>query len=222
MEAIVADLSQMKLGPSPGGGRLIRNARLRTDGGPTELRALIDSGSDLNLIQQRIVVERDLPKCDAKVPRARTVAGQQMRLYGAHLPTIELTDDDDVTRSGQMLFHGADFGPYDVVLGMPWLEAMDPLISFRAKELRWVRDPIARIECLSAVEFANSLGDGDCLFGLFPNAQGRYTDGGAMNLRQVSAVDATTVPEVPTQYRDFLDVLSEEKANELADRKSVV
>ena len=211
----MADLSRLAIGRMPGGGRLIRTVRILGGNEPIEARVLLDSGSDLNLIQQRLVVALGLQRKDVKVPAAHTIAGQAMYIYGAYDVTTDVPDDEGQGCQNTGEFYSGDFGPYDLVLGMPWLEDTDPMLSFRRKTLHWARDPMDRVECLSAAAFTRSLGKTDQLCALLPLGRARPV-AFATDVRQVSDVSAAEPPEVAKFYSSYQDVFSEELSNELA------
>ena len=78
---------------------------LRTASGPVILRALVDCGAQLNLINQRMVIEHDLPSIDGlKEPKARFLDDNKMDLYKAHLLDVVVHDDHGAARPSQQLF----------------------------------------------------------------------------------------------------------------------
>ena len=101
-------------------------------GRPVTLRALVDSGAQLNLINQRAVIEHDLAALDIETKlTARFLNEHRMTLYKAHRLDACVLDCNNNLRSSKQTFWAGAFEGYDMVLGWDWLEDTDPMISYR-------------------------------------------------------------------------------------------
>ena len=101
------------------------------------LRALIDNGAQLNLISQKAVRDLDLEGSDIPRPVAKYLNDQRLQLHRAHDLKLSIADMAGAHRRGYQRFWGADIMGYDLILGWDWLQAFDPLISFRTGTFVW-------------------------------------------------------------------------------------
>ena len=119
---------------------------IHAGGRPVTLRALVDSGAQLNLINQRAVIEHDLAALDIETkPTARFLNEHRMTLYKAHRLDACVLDCNNNPRSSKQTFWAGAFEGYDMVLGWDWLEDTDPMISYRQGTFIWnpsADDPI--------------------------------------------------------------------------------
>ena len=83
-----------------------------------------------------------------------TVEGREVLTYGRHEINLAATDSEGTTKRARHSFIACDFDVDGVsmILGFPWLQAVDPAISFR--ERTW-RHPFerAQISILSTQKF---------------------------------------------------------------------
>lgn len=183
-------------------------------------RALVDNGSDINLVNQALVVQYDIPTLEVPLPRARTLNNQEMKIYSAVDFKLACADDNGVVGQTLQRFYGTSFSPYDLVLGIPWLLATDPDISYASNSLRWRGSPTEEpIAYVSAVELLAELGPEDRAWVCYPKEclTHSFDDLGPTEVRRVAAVDTTPVV-LPEEFREEEDIFSEERSNELAPR----
>ena len=92
--------------------------------------ALLDNGSEVNLISQRCVKELNLPHLSESVTHLglSTINGQPMQAYGVHYLDIEVVDSLGQARYFQKRFVASD-NEEAVVLGMPFLKSANPNIN---------------------------------------------------------------------------------------------
>ncbi|EDN07425.1 hypothetical protein HCAG_03956 [Histoplasma mississippiense (nom. inval.)] len=108
---------------------------------------------------------------------------------------MKIIDDEHVLREGFHHFEEADISGYDVILGMPWLQAANP-------DIDWVRrcwtyrkaSNISHVHLDTAKEFATLMDDSNIIFAAFP----------------LRAAHAATEPNIPDDYKDYLDVFRED------------
>ena len=164
--------------------------------------ALIDNGSELNLISQRCVKELDLPPpSESSHLGLKTINGQPMQTYGVHYLTIEVVDTLGRTRYFQEEFMATDAGSEELVLGMPFLQCANPDIDHAQGTFRWrVYDAQAALETVQRVEVVEpEIWIDDVLKG---------TDAYLMHAKAVDDQLPST-PQIPPEYADFADVFSD-------------
>ncbi|EDN10244.1 hypothetical protein HCAG_06047 [Histoplasma mississippiense (nom. inval.)] len=118
-----------------------------------------------------------------------------VKSYGQRKAAMKIIDDEHVLREGFHHFEEADISGYDVILGMPWLQAANP-------DIDWVRrcwtyrkaSNISHVHLDTAKEFATLMDDSNIIFAAFP----------------LRAAHAATEPNIPDDYKDYLDVFRED------------
>lgn len=103
--------------------------------GNKEVLALLDSGSEANLISQGYASELPLKIMDTSWGLA-TINKQQISIQGMVIAGFEVTDSLDHTRYFEETFLIADI-PQPVVLGMPFLKLGNPDVSWTARTMQW-------------------------------------------------------------------------------------
>ena len=120
-----------------------------------KVTALLDSSINETLISQRFTTENKLQA--APVGRMGiAVDGHQITIYGAHDLEIKAKDDHNVIRSTRRMFYATDMTHYDVILGLAWLDYVNPDIHWLEREW-FYRDSTASVEELSKEDFEKSL-----------------------------------------------------------------
>jgi hypothetical protein len=54
------------------------------------------------------------------------IDGHQITIYGTHDLKIKAKDDHNITRSTKPAFYATDMTHYDVILGLAWLDYVNP------------------------------------------------------------------------------------------------
>lgn len=99
--------------------------------------ALIDNGSEVNLISQRCVKELNLPHpAESTHIGLTTINGQPMQTYGVHYLNLEVVDALGHTRYFQEGFIASDNNEA-IVLGMPFLKCANPNIDYSQGTFEW-------------------------------------------------------------------------------------
>lgn len=193
----------------------MRKTRLVTQNhGTIELNALLDSGADVNLVNQRLVIQYDLARSTVPKPKAHTVGGQDLTIFGNNDLVFQMDDDAGTSREFGDVFAGAVFGPYDIILGMPWLSENDPEISFRRKALRWRDEDAPHIAIITAEEFLEELGVGRSAYVMLPiGLTSDPADPVPTSSLQVSDVSAEAT--LHEYYSEYAHLGSEEQADTL-------
>ena len=99
--------------------------------------ALIDNGSEVNLISQRSVKELNLPHpAESTHIGLTTINGQSMQTYGVHQLKIEVVDALGHTRYFQEGFIASDTNGV-IILGRPFLKCANPNIDHSQRTFEW-------------------------------------------------------------------------------------
>lgn len=174
--------------------------------------ALIDDGSELNLISQRCVKELNLPPSPiSSYLGLKTINGQPMQAYGVHYLTIEVVDTLGRTRYFQEGFMATDTGSEDMVLGMPFLQCANPDIDHSQGTFNWrVYDAQTALHTVQRIEVVEpKIWVKDVL---------RGADAYLMHVTAIDDQPPTDKPlDIPSEYADYADVFSEDNANILPD-----
>ena len=177
-------------------------------------RALIDSGASLNFITQMCAKELDLTPIDNGQVRIRTLGGESLQTFGTHTLRIAIEDNHGGSASVQQQVIAANMVGYDLVLGMPWLQAQDPDIdwaqgTFRVKRDRREKPLRAQVELLNGAAFLQALVDQPLTMGCL--AAATLDLEGATQGTLWASMDVC----LPTRYESYEDVFSEKAANDL-------
>ena len=107
---------------------LVRQA----DTDPLRLRALYDSGAELNLVSSHAVSRAVFqPSAFQAKPQATFVNNNELSLGLPYDLTVTCHDACGIQKEvPSQQFWEADFRGYDLVLGYPWLSVADPKIRF--------------------------------------------------------------------------------------------
>ena len=141
------------------------------DGTAVPLRALYDSGAEINLVSLQVV---QLHKMEHSLfhsrPRAGSLDDQELRLQKPYDITVKCSDNEGTPKTvGPQRFWSADFKGYDMVLGYPWLRDADPQIHFSKGTFRWWPEGDAdRIQITNASDLLHNIAKGERAYVLHP------------------------------------------------------
>ena len=88
--------------------------------GRRTLTVLVDSETQENFIDQRIMIDIEIPRQTVSI-KVRVINGYSIRTYGLVGCKTHTTDGRNVTRSLPQTFISTDIAKYDAILGWPWL-----------------------------------------------------------------------------------------------------
>ena len=108
--------------------RILTPVILHTPNGKRKFVALIDSGSDENLINVMVAKENGLQYTPTTTPTVKAINDTLVHVYGEVAPMIEY-EGMAKPASDQHQFLAVDLLEYDFILGLPWLRAVDPIIE---------------------------------------------------------------------------------------------
>ena len=173
-------------------------------------RALIDSGAQENCIRQALAVDCSWEVADKRNVGLATLDGKEVWTYGNYDIDIKATDSEDRTETHRHSFVACDFDGVDanIILGYPWLAAIDPTIGFRRGTWCYPR-PERSIEILKPKEFVKYM-QKSRVFCLVAKMYGNRLHIGA-----VTAGGRTDL--VPEEFLSYTDVFDASAAGILAE-----
>lgn len=177
------------------------------DGSSKEVRALIDSGAEVNAVSQRLVAELNWTTRKNKPSEAKSVDGHRIFVWGEYRQRAVIADSWEVERDEELVFSACNIEDFDVILGYPWLRTVH--IDFANKAFKWRSATDDTCEIMSAKRFVKMLNH-EPTVPLF--AAYLTTSGVAIRVLSKGTAEAPTVPQ---QYADFADVFDEKAAAEL-------
>lgn len=201
------------------------------------VRALIDSGATYNFISQDMVKRHGLLP-DVTVPKGlSTIDGIPLRLYQGHSLLVRAVDCDQRVSQMEHDVYGANMAGVDRILGLRRLHDVNPDVDWRAQtwKLRTTQGAVPTRDCdipesevrREEVDTSPSSCKSDIALVNAEEFAKIATEGGvqafAMRVEAIShdlgMLNATLKNnrQIPSQYAEFADVFSEEKANELPE-----
>uniref|UniRef100_A0AAR2J3M5 Gypsy retrotransposon integrase-like protein 1 n=1 Tax=Pygocentrus nattereri TaxID=42514 RepID=A0AAR2J3M5_PYGNA len=152
--------------------------------------ALIDSGAEGNFICADLIQRLGVPTEELRTPlRALALDGKPLGCVPITLQTLPVTLQASALHSEEISFFVLPSTDFPLVLGFPWLERHDPVISWHSRELvSW-----------SPYCFEN------CLF------PGHIT----LSSTTIESPDSLNPVVIPPEYSDFLEVFSPVEATKL-------
>jgi transposase InsO family protein len=161
------------------------------------MKALVDCGCQANVLSLEAAARLSV-KMDADIGSKRYVAmnGQDMGVIGKTEALHTVLDSHGNAQHGKDKFVIGPVHGYDVVLGMPWLAAWNPVPDFASKTIAWGsrRHRYRQIRTQSPQEFAKHL-------------QGNYTRLFAVHVEPADThSDNQDTDGVPNAYREYSEV----------------
>ena len=188
-----------------------------------QVRALINSGSKVNAMTPGYASKLGLKVRPTDVG-AQKIDGSTLETFGMVLASFQVEDKLGRTRYFQETFLLADIS-VEVVLGMPFLTLSNADIQFAEKELTWRSYTVAealpttkRVEIIDKKEFTKAALDENVeafvvhVTSLSLNSMPIYPAREA----QIASLVIEEV-QIPSEYSDFSDVFSEERASILPE-----
>jgi hypothetical protein len=103
--------------------------------GPSETEALVDGGSQLNLISKTFVDEQKLELVPIPELLAEAANGSEIPIYGITTADVTITDSSGRKETHVVPFVVADLRRYQMYLGLPWIDAEDPKLNYAQRRL---------------------------------------------------------------------------------------
>jgi hypothetical protein len=123
--------------------------------GNRKITVLLDNSIDEALISQRFVIENKLQITPVRRMRI-AVNGHQITIYGAHDLEIKIKDNYNIIRSTRRMFYVINMTYYNIILGLAWLDYVNPDIYWLEREW-FYRDSITSVKEFSKKDFEKSL-----------------------------------------------------------------
>jgi hypothetical protein len=98
------------------------------------VRAIIDTGSYVNIINKEVVTKLDAPVNRLTTPTSdlRTLGGNLLRTEGTVMLVLRFTDSPEYTEARFHVLSGGDSGlAFDLLLGIEWLKATRTYLDAR-------------------------------------------------------------------------------------------
>ncbi|USP74003.1 retrotransposon nucleocapsid protein [Curvularia clavata] len=200
--------------------------------GQDPLEALIDGGSQLNLLSIHQAKDHDLTITPIPNLVAEALSGVEFEIYGTTEVTMKVTDTRGRTKVQNIPFVVTEMKHYPVCLGMPWVDFYKPKISLRSRRVlfrgvKYVdRASYEKIATESAEEFEKTLRTPttdvyalkvSTVMGWDPSDEEEDWEGLEKPKNAQVGPDQAKLPQLPPQYEDFADLASEEDAKCLAE-----
>jgi hypothetical protein len=186
-----------------------------TIGSSPRKEALIDGGSQLNLISRRLAAEQGLIVEPLPNFLAECANGSEISIQGITTADVTITDSRGHKETHRVPFVVTDLRRYQVYLGLPWIDSANPRLNYSSRRILFRgskdkdRGPFQQVAVEDAESFDRSMRD-------------PTTDVYACLVSFVgeSALEQAKVAHLPPQYADYADVASEEDAKGLAEHSS--
>jgi len=181
--------------------------------GKRVLRALLDSGAQGNFISQAIVLEEGVA-LQKSATRVSGVGGHLVAVHGQGSIETQATDMRGISRLDQHFYYAATLEGFELILGMPWLKAVNPDVNWAEREW-FYRESCANIMIDAPEQFL---------------AQDDIIQAGMLIIRPEDALRHAGVslanlqleePVLPDEYQDFSDVFAENEDEHLPQVDSV-
>lgn len=156
------NLSRLQLGQQSEGKQLriaVDVVVLCSNGCPLTLRALYDSGAEINLITLRAANAIGSPPSALRnKPVATFLNDNKLRIHDPYQLDLHCADSNNIRKTVQgQIFWGAEFEGYDAVLGYPWLQEADPRIQFSTGKFDWWDNTDDRVHLTDAQELLSDI-----------------------------------------------------------------
>ena len=193
---------------------------IKTPAGLRVVQCLIDSGAEANFVSQSLVKDLQLPE-DEKVAGewVEAIDGHSIRSYNRHTLDLNVGDSEGASEDLECEFYAVDMRGYDMILGYPWLDAINPDIIWHTKTWYYRKDHGTQrrvpISICSAEEFAQlamaaQKGDGEAYVALpYELLVGEIKP--RRGFRRPVRCGALEVdePELPDPINDLMEAFSE-------------
>jgi len=175
------------------------------------LRAIVDSGAQLNVLSAKVAKEQDL--VIEPVPELIPLSpnGSGYSVYGCTVANVRITDSRGRVQTHRIPFVVADLEGPPIFLGLPWIDQFDPKLNFRSRRMlfRGVRGKkgpdYAKVALEDAEQFARTLESPDADLYVC-----------SITMLQDAAPSREKDPSLPPGYEEYSDVCQKDKALELA------
>ena len=165
------------------------------------MKALVDSGSELNFVAQLLVKEAGWVEPEEVVQAVRMLDRRTMPVYGIHNVSSRIADSNGQAKQYGNQCYAIDIQGYDLILGYPWLQQYNPNLDWANGTWSYT-EPSTLPEVATEDQFSTSAQQAGCIYTI------RYAD--------IEPAEARK-PEVqlPSEYAEYTDMFSEANVNML-------
>ena len=177
--------------------------RVRIGGSWVLATALLDSGAEVNMIHPRMLTAMEMNRLESHTQVSALFDATATPLGSCDLYT-QVVDVYAVTETVRSRYVVADIAELDMILGYPWLEATDPIISWKRRTLVFPYDPEKIKMCSGKKEIRRAAKESAYVMMVLAHpVVGDHEDAG------------TTPRPVPLEYQSFVHLFSNEEASKL-------
>jgi hypothetical protein len=175
------------------------------------LEALVDGGSQLNLLSAMVAKEQNLQVDPLPSLLAEGVNGGSIPVYGTTTVTMLITDSRGKQEAQEVPFVVTDLRRYPVYLGLPWIDAYQPQLNYATRRMLFRGNKVSergrfqKVAAESAAEFDRTMRD--------PRTEVYACSVSFVAQNGAERVETTSLPP---EYSDFANVASEDNSKELA------
>ena len=213
---------------------LLISVQISHSTGPVQVRGLIDCGATWNFVSQDLVTRHSFSVTGSRPQGAKTIDGTPLRIYRSHTLQVRTVDIDNRESIEDETVYGADMYGIDLILDLPWLYSVNPDVDWRKQEWR-LRENL-NAEPISIVSGSRDVGKmitapsrselqpDICLIDAVKFADLAFVENAQTFIVKIDDLCADGMlagvvidNEIPSQFSEFEDVFSEQKANTLAE-----
>jgi hypothetical protein len=175
------------------------------------LQALVDGGSQLNLLSAMVAKEQNLQVDPLPSLLAEGVNGGNIPVYGTTTVTVLITDSRGKQEAQEVPFVVTDLRRYPVYLGLPWIDAYQPRLNYATRRLLFRGNKVSergrfqKVAAEGAAEFDRTMRD--------PRTEVYAC---SVSFVAQNGAEQVEMTNLPPEYSDFADVASEDNSKELA------
>ena len=194
------------------------SVELTINGLRRRFRALLDSGAEGNFISQKVCVESAL-RSNQISRGAVSVDGHRVTVYGHHDLKTTAVDCEGTSRSRVVNYTAADIRHYEIILGAPWLYAVNPDCNWRQRAWSYrddENDEEIEVKEVGLSEMMQDKGDTEIfMVSVQPAKSPRFhseSESGPINSSDLELFSVGVRDQLPKEYADYADVFSEKDA----------
>jgi hypothetical protein len=180
-------------------------------GNSEELKAIVDSGAQLNVLSATVATEQGLKIEPLPKVIPRSPNGSNYTVYGGTVADVRIVDSRGREQTHRIPFVVTDLKGPPVFLGLPWIDQFNPKLNFRSRRMlfRGVKGQkgtqYAKVALEDANEFSETMMSPD-------------SDVYVCSISSLQEVETSSDPrsEIRPEYREYADVALPEKSSGLA------
>ena len=180
-------------GLSPKSQRMTIPIVIMTSEGSQECWILIDSSLDLNIICQNLMKKWRINPVKELQGHPSAINGEKLFDYGIQDLEMHVYDCDGWMNAYCGFFHAAEISGVDIILGYPWLHAVNSGIDWKEQAWQYLIDP-GQVSIVGPEEFALEMEEARQVF--------------TVMLSSLMKADQSAQVMLPRELADFQDVVA--------------